>query len=63
MNLQKILFVKMKISKYWLFVKASKEILSVVEGAVTTSGVHVNGLGLTQSASVNPITKFIYTQW
>jgi hypothetical protein len=25
--------------------------------------VHVNGLGLTQSASVNPITKFNYTQW
>ncbi len=63
MNLQKILFVETKISKYWLFVKASKEILNVVDGAVTTSGVHVNGLGLTQSASVNPITKFNYTQW
>ncbi len=58
-----ILFVEMKISKDWLFVKASKEILSVVEGAVTMSGVHVNGLGLAQSVSVIPITKFIYTQW
>jgi hypothetical protein len=27
------------------------------------SGVHVNGLGLAQSVSVIPITKFIYTQW